>query len=364
MSKKAEGSGSSPDLTIIEQFEEFAWEKNGLEGPEDVVDTALEDKEKKEEPAKKPEKEAAEGKDDSFVDEDAVAKAKRKEAEAKEEEIDVQEETVQSFFDVISEKLGLPDFGEEFEKPKSIEDLTDFFDAYIEENSKPDYSSDMVKRLDDYIKNGGDFESFYKIQKEVISYDSMDLEDESNQKQVVSDYLELSGYDANQIAKKVKKYEETGILKDEAEDALESVKKIKEKETKVLEAQQAANKKEAARQEKAMFDSVLATIKDVKEIAGVPVKEADKKGLVDYMFRIQPNGRTKWQEEYGKDLLNVVQSAFFSMKGSSVISSAKKTGETDAVSRFKKAMASTKVNGTKGAAKTGDVDDFIAAFGI
>lgn len=350
-----------PNLNFSEP-DKFEWEE---EKTDDKV-------EEKEEPSnKEEEEELKEEKAPKGEDTKEKKKAPKKEKE-EEEEPAVEEETtedpehedaVSSFYDVIADKMGF-DFGDDFEKPKTIEDLTLFFDAYLEENSKPRYSSEITQRLDEYLANGGNFESFYKIQKEAIEYDNIDIEDESNQRKVITDYLEANGYNYDQIAKKVKKYEETGILKDEAEDALERVKKIKEKEAARLEAEQARAKKEEDAKQKSLFENIAGSIKTLDNIRGISISENDKKALVNFMFKVQPNGRTKWQEEYGKNVKNVIESAFFTMKGDALIESAKKSGETSAVSKLRKALASNKVKGTKTAAKTGDVDDFISAWGF
>jgi hypothetical protein len=347
-----------PNLNFSEP-DKFEWE-------EEKIDDKVEEKE---EPSK--EKEEEEPKEEKTV-EGGGARDKKKapkeevkidEEEEGEPEENEHEDVVSSFYDVIADKMGF-NFGEDFEKPKTIEDLTLFFDAYLEENSKPRYSSEITQRLDAYLANGGNFESFYKIQKDAIEYDNIDIEDESSQKRVITDYLEANGYNYDQIAKKVKKYEETGILKDEAEDALDRVKKIKEREAVRLEAEQTRAKKEEDDKQKAMFENIAGSIKTLDNIRGIKVGDDDKRALVNFMFKVQPNGRTKWQEEYGKNVKNVIESAFFTMKGDSLIESAKKSGETSAVSKFKKALASNKVKGTKTAAKTGDVDDFISAWGI
>ena len=298
--------------------------------------------------------------DDNEGDND---KSKGSNAKDDDDEPEADGEVVEGLFDVISEKIGF-DFDDKFEKPQSVEDLVDFFNTYIEESSKPEYSNDTVERLDKFIKDGGDFESFYKIQKEAIEYDSIDIEDESNQKRLISDYLELSGYNANQIAKKVNKYEESGLLRDEAEDALESLKIAKEKEANRLVKEQEEAKKLREKQDKETFNTIANYIKDSESIMGYKLSQKDRKEVIEYMFKVQPNGRTRWQEEYGASIENVVTSAFVQMKGKSLVTSATKTGETNAVSKLKKAMASNKVKGTKGAARTGDVDDFLSAFKI
>jgi len=259
--------------------------------------------------------------------------------------------------------MGL-EFDDDFEAPKSADDLINTLAEIVEKSSEPEYADDRVRQLDEYLKNGGDFEKFYKVQKEAISYDNINLEDEGNQRRVLSDYLELEGYDDNQIARKIKKYEDTGILQDEAEDALARIKKAKEKETAAMLKQQEKERKEYEESQRAIFENALNTIKSSDNIRGIKLSQKDKKELVDYMFKIQPNGKTKWQEEYGKSINNMIESAFFTMRGDALVQSIKKSGETSAAMKFKKALASNKVKGTKPSAKTGSIDDFVSAFGF
>ena len=273
------------------------------------------------------------------------------------------EGVVTTLFDSLAEKMGL-EFDDDFEAPKSADDLINTLAEIVEKSSEPEYADDRVRQLDEYLKNGGDFEKFYKVQKEAISYDNINLEDEGNQRRVLSDYLELEGYDDNQIARKIKKYEDTGILQDEAEDALARIKKAKEKETEAMLKQQEKERKEYEESQRAIFENALNTIKSSDNIRGIKLSQKDKKELVDYMFKIQPNGKTKWQEEYGKSINNMIESAFFTMRGDALVQSIKKSGETSAAMKFKKALASNKVKGTKPSAKTGSIDDFVSAFGF
>lgn len=94
---------------------------------------------------------------------------------------EVTEEEVQGvgmFFDAFAEALNWD--VEEEDKPKSINDLIDYIGDMVEQNSTPQYADDRVAQLDQYIKNGGKFEDFYNGMSQRVSYDSMDMEDESN----------------------------------------------------------------------------------------------------------------------------------------------------------------------------------------
>ena len=84
-----------------------------------------------------------------------------------------------------------------------------------------------MAQLDQYVKNGGRFEDFYQRQQESISYENLDLEDESNQKAAVREYLKYQGYNDDQITRKIDRYEDSDMLEEEAEDALAQLKNIR-----------------------------------------------------------------------------------------------------------------------------------------
>ena len=97
-----------------------------------------------------------------------------------------------AFFDAFAEALNW-DVSDE-DKPSSIEGLIDYIGEIVKQNSKPDYADDRIEQLDAYVRNGGKFEDFYNNQSQVQQYDTLDMEDETNQKAVVRDYMKLQGY--------------------------------------------------------------------------------------------------------------------------------------------------------------------------
>jgi len=66
---------------------------------------------------------------------------------------------VTGFFDAMSEKLGW-EFDEEEEKPKTAEELIEYFQKVIEEESKPTYYSEEVEALDNFVKQGGNLKDY------------------------------------------------------------------------------------------------------------------------------------------------------------------------------------------------------------
>lgn len=242
-----------------------------------------------------------------------------------------------SFFDALSEKLGWDDV-EENEKPKTAQDLVEYFREVIEDNSKPDYASEEVEKLDEFVRNGGNLKDYFQLDAD-IDLDNVVIEDnEVNQKAVVRMLLKEKGFSSSRIDKMINKYEDAGILEDEAQDAIEDLKEIKEAKKKQLLEEQQKQAQAVKRQQQEFFNNVMNEIKGMDSIYGIAIPEKDKKALLEYIFKPNSKGVTKYQEDYAKSLKNLVTSAYFTMKGDSIIAIAKKEGKKDAIDNFKNTL--------------------------
>lgn len=247
------------------------------------------------------------------------------------------EELIVNFFDSLSEQLGWSDVEDE-DKPKTAEDLIEYFKDVIEESSVPQYASEEVEKLDEFVRNGGNLKDYFSIDAD-IDLDNIEVEDnEINQKLVVKEFLKEKGFSAKQIDKKITKYEDAGILEDEAVDALEALKDIKaERKEKLLEEQQ-KSAREAQKQQQTFFNNVVSEIKGMDSIYGIEIPEKDKRALLEYIFKPDAEGVTKYQKDYAKSLKNLITSAYFTMKGDSLITIAKQKGKKDALDNFKNSL--------------------------
>lgn len=247
------------------------------------------------------------------------------------------EELIVNFFDSLSEQLGWSDVEDE-DKPKTAEDLIEYFKDVIEENSVPQYASEEVEKLDEFVRNGGNLKDYFSIDAD-IDLDNIEVEDnEINQKLVVKEFLKEKGFSAKQIDKKITKYEDAGILEDEAVDALEALKDIKaERKEKLLEEQQ-KSARETQKQQQTFFNNVISEIKGMDSIYGIEIPEKDKRALLEYIFKPDAEGVTKYQKDYAKSLKNLITSAYFTMKGDSLITIAKQKGKKDALDNFKNSL--------------------------
>lgn len=349
---------------------------NNLEDDLDVASEELTDEEleqlrkpKKEKKVekRKPEEDEEEEEEDDIDDSEEeeeeepvkkTKKAKKEEVEEEEEEtIETgEEEVITGFFDSLAQQLGWDDV-EDDEKPKTAEDLIDYFKEVIEENSTPKYSSEEVEKLDEFVRNGGNLKDYFSIDADIDLTDIEVEDNEINQKIVVKELLKEKGYSAKSIEKKLTKYEEAGILEDEAIDALEELREIKDKKKEQLLVNQQKQAEEAQRQQQEFFENVVTEIKGMNSIYGVEVPEKDKRALLEYIFKADANGVTRYQKDYAKSLKNLITSAYFTMKGDSLIDIAKKKGKRDAIDTFKSSLTKNKGISTKSKKQTVNSND-------
>ena len=249
----------------------------------------------------------------------------------------VEAQQVSLLFEAIGNYLGWNlDEIDDKDKPVTVDELTKYFSDVVEQNSKPEYADERIQALDEYVRNGGKFEDYYRRQQEALTLDNIDLEDETNQKAVLREFMQRAGYSDEQINKKITRYEDSDVLYDEAEDALDRLKQIRQHEVEEAARQQEEAAKYQEEQSKAFFDTVTKDINSLTNIRGIAVPKEDRKALFDYIFKVDQNGQSQYTKDFNKNLSkNLIESAYFTMKADSLISTAKKTGESSAADKLR-----------------------------
>lgn len=246
-------------------------------------------------------------------------------------------QNVRLFFDAFAEELGW-DVSDD-EKPDSMEGLINYIEDTVAENSKPQYADDRIAQLDAYVKNGGKFEDFYNGMSQTIEYDNMDMEDESNQKIAVRDYLKLSGYSDEQINKKIERYEDADMLEDEATDAIERLKEHQQYELQQQQQMQEQMRAQQQAQAQQFVTNLNSTINSLDNIRGIAIPKQDRKALFDYITKVDTSGMTQYQKDFNANMTeNLIESAYFTMKGDALIGEAKRTGQTTAAEKLRKML--------------------------
>ena len=243
-------------------------------------------------------------------------------------------EQIGAFFDAFAEANGWS--VDEDERPKNVEELVDYIKNVVETNSVPEYADERIEQLDQYVKNGGKFEDFYQTQQRTISYDNIDIEDESNQKQVVRDYYKLQGMSDEQINRKIERYEDADMLEDEATDAVNYLKAYEEQRAQYMAQQQEAQRQAQEQQAIQFAHDLTNGINNLTNIRGISIPKEDKKALYDYITKTDADGLTAYQKEFNGNLVNnLIESAYFTMKGDALLGEANRNGQTSAANKLR-----------------------------
>jgi len=238
----------------------------------------------------------------------------------------------------LFEKFGFDSEGvEEF---KSIDDVVKFVAETIEENSAPQYADEELAKMDEYVRNGGNLKDYLDSIKGGIDAESLDLTTSTNQKAIIREHLKVKGYSDSKINRAIERYEDAGTLEEEAYDAKDMLEEYKsEMEERLLEEQKIQKERVLEEQQK-YVESVKDEIEALADVRGIPLTKKEKKELFDYIFKPTRNGRTKYQEDYVKSQKNLIESAYFTMKGDAFVKKVERKATSEAASRLKKKLAS------------------------
>lgn len=251
-------------------------------------------------------------------------------------------ELVEPFFDLFSQELGWD--VEDETKPKSIKELVDYMKNIVEVNSKPSFASTEIADLNDFVKNGGKLEQYYEIvNANGLNLDEVDIESEQDQRNVVRELLSAKGYKKERIDRMVERYETAETLKDEAEDAIEELRELREIEKERLLEEQRNSYEQSLNEQQEFYSTVEQTIKELDNVRGISINQKDRQELLEYIFKPESDGKTKYQKDYMKSHRNLIESAFFTMKGDKLIKTVEQKATNDAIKNLKDKLKSKKI---------------------
>lgn len=328
--------GASEELTE-EELEALTKKGKGSSNDDkDAKQDKKEDKDNKQDPDDDSSKDDKDNKNDK-VDDDTVIDTDNQADD------DTEDNAVATFFEALSDKMGW-ELDEDEEIPQTPEELVEYFQEVIEENSVPQYASEEVEALDKFVKNGGNLKDYFQIDGE-LDLEDFEIEDnEVNQKLVIKEFLKEKGFSSKQIDKKLTKYEDAGLLEDEATDALEALRDIREQKKQQLLEEQEKSASELKKRQQDYFNSVVTEIKGMDNIRGIKIPQKDKQALLEYIFKPTADGKTQYQKDYSKSVKNLLESAYFTMKGDTLLKAAKSEGSTAAINKFKNSLSKTGVS--------------------
>lgn len=328
--------GASEELTE-EELEALTKKGKGSSNDDkDAKQDKKEDKDNKQDPDDDSSKDDKDNKNDK-VDDDTVIDTDNQADD------DTEDNAVATFFEALSDKMGW-ELDEDEEIPQTPEELVEYFQEVIEENSVPQYASEEVEALDKFVKNGGNLKDYFQIDGE-LDLEDFEIEDnEVNQKLVIKEFLKEKGFSSKQIDKKLTKYEDAGLLEDEATDALEALRDIREQKKQQLLEEREKSANELKKRQQEYFNSVVTEIKGMDNIRGIKIPQKDKQALLEYIFKPTADGKTQYQKDYSKSVKNLLESAYFTMKGDTLLKAAKSEGSTAAINKFKNSLSKTGVS--------------------
>lgn len=269
-----------------------------------------ENKKTTEEPPVKPPKVEDEKKKKVEIPEEEEEEEESKLPEVSEEDKEYESDISSFFGKELVKKLGVGD--DEDLKFEKIDDVLELMSEIIKENSKPTYASEEVEAYDEFVRNGGSLRDFYKeVYAGKLNVDSVDVENEYDQKAIIRENLLNQGYKEDKIKKMIARYEESETLKEEAEDSLDLLKEYNKKKQESLLESQRKEAEEARKRQQRFYEDVNSTIKTISNFKGFPISEKEKRELLEYAFVPEDDGLTKYQKEFRGDVYHILESAYF-----------------------------------------------------
>lgn len=340
--------GDGDDVPFVENPEDIIHPKDLKPSEEDLEDEPIE-----------------ENQDDDNIEPNVNEPKKKEEEDVEEEEpVDLSdyETDITSFVNnKLSEKLGWQLDGED--APQTVEELIDFMSELVTEASKPQFANEEIAELNEFVQNGGDLKQFYsKTTSGELDLDNVDLEDSFNQRRVITENFKTLGYSEDKINRMIKRYEEAGVLEEEAQDALELLKENNEKnKEKLLESQKKFAEQQKVEQQK--FESAVKdSINDLSNSLGINLSQKELKDTEDYILKVGRDGMTDFQRDMLSDVKKFVSSAYYTKNGEALPKRIKKQGESDAARNLHKKLKANKGNPgqTKGSQTGGSASEGLA----
>jgi hypothetical protein len=240
----------------------------------------------------------------------------------------------------LYEKFGW-DLEEGDSKFDSFDSIVEFVDQLVATNSKPEFASTELETLNEYIKNGGDIEHYLKSRYAGnVDLNKLNLDDKISQQLVLREYFNKQGYSQDKIEKRLRSYEETGLIGEEAQYAYDYLKNIREEDSKKLLKEQEITKKQYESDQLKLYNDVVSYIDNITDINGMPLSQIEKRKLKEFALVQDPQKKqTRYQAEYNNNLVrNFVNSAYYTMVGDKFTTKMNKKAETNATLALKKKL--------------------------
>ena len=294
----------SPEPKAEEKATEEKTEDPGIFNPElkiqevDEIPTKVEEKDE-------PEVEAAAEKEEEVPQEKVEEEAPASDATEGEQEEDGQDPLF--VFASMQRDAGLIDF-----KDDEFEGSEDWLLSQVEKsvaNKVSEYKESMppeIRYLLDNYEEGVPLNNLIEMSSKEQTYDSLNEanveKDASLQKALVKDLLTRSGWSQERIQKKIERYEDSGVLLEEAQDALASLKDIQKAEKENYVERQKQEQQQRVEAHKQWLEDLNDHISKKEEILpGFKLSPKDKTNLYNGITKLDKSGKNEIMRMREKD---------------------------------------------------------------
>jgi len=319
-----------------------------------------ESKEKVEEP--KEEEKAEEDEPAAVEEKDQEEPVSEKEAESDTEEED--EVNALRVFAELQRDKGLIDYkDDEFEGNEEwiLSKVNETVEGKVQ-----DYKESMpeeIKYLLDNYEAGVPLNNLLNMQSQEQVYESITLEalekSEAMQKNIVKDLLLKSGWSQERVDKKVQRYEDTGVLYEEAEEALASLVEVQKNEKEQYVVQQKQEQEQRIQAHEKWLGDLKNHIGDKEEILpGFKLSPKDKDNLYKGITKLDRQGKNEIMRLREKDPEFDLKIAYLATVLKWDFSAFERQSTTKSTRKLAAAIKSTKKTGSRPSRGTSNNVDF------
>lgn len=267
-------------------------------------------------------------------------------------------------FAQIQRDSGLIDFkDEEFED--SEEWLLEKVQATID-NKVTEYKDNMpeeIKYLLDNYEQGVNLYDLINMSANEQSYETIaedSLKDNNSmQRMLVKDLLSRSGWSEERVKRKLDRYEDTGVLLEEAEDALSSLKEMQKQEKENLIQTQKQEQKQRITAHESWLTELNDHISTKEEILpGFQLSPKDKDNLYKGITKLDKQGKNEIMRMREKDPEFDLKIAYLATVLKWDFSAFERQSTTKSTRKLADAIKSTKKTGSRPSRGTSNNVDF------
>ena len=307
--------------------------------------------------------------DDKAVEDEAPAVEEKDSEEPvseKEEESSDEEDEGDALrvFAELQREKGLIDYNDD-----EFEGNEEWLLAKVEDtvNSKvQDYKDSMpseIKYLLDNYEDGVPLNNLLNMQSQEQVYESITLESveksEALQKNLVKDLLIKSGWSEERANKKIQRYEDAGVLYEEAEEALSSLVDVQKQQKEQYVVQQKEQQKQRIQAHEQWLGDLKDHITKKEEILpGFTLSVKDKDNLYKGITKLDKNGENEIMRLRKKDPEFDLKIAYLATVLKWDFSAFERQSTTKSTRKLADAIKSTKKTGSRPSRGTSNNVDF------